>query len=165
MRIRLQKGGQVIGSPGQVSDDSCTSTETCQGEWEQGLTRNPGTFHQVKQQIKEHFDQAADHFTAAVLARVTQGPQMKDHVRRVGQEAAVGCEPRNVGPVAILAGLAPDVTLNLPQTVSPVLVTQMSSRHNLELHPCAFLSRQLPHRPRVVESGLTGKPGLIDHGE
>jgi hypothetical protein len=112
MRIRLQKGGPVIGSPGQVIGDFCTATETCQGEWEQRLTQNPAAFRQVEQEIKEHFDQGADHFTAAVLARVTHGPEMEDHVRRVRQEAVVGLRApeRRSRQVRLLSGLVLFVT-------------------------------------------------------
>jgi hypothetical protein len=46
--------------------------------------------------IKRHFDQSANQFTAAVLACVTQGPEMEHHVLQVQQEATRWREPKAV---------------------------------------------------------------------
>ncbi len=90
MRVCLQKGGPEIGSPATIMDELRAATEVCQEGWEQRLRQNPGAFHRVEREIKRHFDRGADQFTAAVLARVTQGPETEHHVRQVRQEAAVG---------------------------------------------------------------------------
>ncbi len=44
MRIRLVKGGPVIGSPSHVMNDFSSATEARQAEWEQRLTKNPAAF-------------------------------------------------------------------------------------------------------------------------
>ena len=61
MRIRLQKGGPVIGSPSQVMNDFSSATEARQAEWEQRLTESPAAFRGIEQEIKQHFDRGADH--------------------------------------------------------------------------------------------------------
>jgi len=112
MEVRLQKAGPVIGSPAAIMDQFRTATEVCQAAWEQRLRQNPGTFRRVEREIKRHFDQGADQFTAAVLARVTQGPEMEEHVRQVRQEAAVGLRSpqRRSRRVRLLSGLVLLVT-------------------------------------------------------
>jgi hypothetical protein len=112
MKIRLEKGGPVIGSPSTIMDDFRAATEACQAEWEQRLRENPGVFRRVERDIKRHFNQGADHFTAAVLARVTQGPEMEHHVRQVREEAAVGLRSpqRRSRRVRLLSGLVLFVT-------------------------------------------------------
>ena len=112
MKIRLQKGGAVIGSPRRVLDDFRSATEDRKGEWEQRLRQNPAAFRRVEREIKRHFDQGADHLMAAVLARVTQGPEMEDHVRQVRQEAAVGLRSpqRRSRRIRLLSGLVLFVT-------------------------------------------------------
>ena len=112
MKIRLQEGGPVIGSPQRVLDDFSSATEARQAEWEQRLTQNPAAFRQIEVEIKRHFDQGADHLVAAVLARVTQGAEMEQHVRRLRQEAAVGLRApqRRSRRVRLLSGLVLFVT-------------------------------------------------------
>jgi hypothetical protein len=113
MRIRLQKGGPVIGSPSRVMNDFSSATEARQAEWEQRLTKEPAAFRRIELEIKQHFDQGADHLTAALLARVTQGPEMEHHVRQVRQAAAVGLRApqRRSRQVRLLSGLVLFVTI------------------------------------------------------
>jgi len=112
MEVRLEKEGPVIGSPATIMDDLRAATEVCQAAWEEELRQNPGAFRRVEREIKRHFDQGADQFTGAVLARVTQGPEMKHHVRQVREEAAVGLRSpqRRSRQVRLLSGLVLFVT-------------------------------------------------------
>ena len=112
MKVCLQKGGPEIGSPATIMDELRAATEVCQAGWEQRLRQDPGAFRRVEREIKRHFDRGADQFTAAVLARVTQGPEMEHHVRQVRQEAAVGLRSpqRRSRRVRLLSGLVLFVT-------------------------------------------------------
>jgi hypothetical protein len=102
----------MIGSPQRVMNDFSSATEARQAEWEQRLTQNPAAFRQIEGEIKRHFDDGADHLTAAVLARVTQGPAMDEHVRQVRQAAAVELRAPQRRPrrVRLLSGLVLLVT-------------------------------------------------------
>jgi len=41
MKIRLEKGGPVVGSPSRIRDDFTSVTEARQADWERRLTQNP----------------------------------------------------------------------------------------------------------------------------
>src|SRR5437867_10736616 len=87
MEIRWQKTGPVVGSPTQTLNNFSSETHACQAEWERRVTQDPAAFHDVQLDIQRHYNQGADHLTAAIMARVTQRPEMQAHVQRVRQNA------------------------------------------------------------------------------
>jgi hypothetical protein len=112
MEIRLQKNGPTIGSPSRTLNDFCAATFSRQADWQQRLTERPAEFREVEQEIKEHYDRGADLLAAAVLARVTHGPDMEHHVQQVREQAALPLRApqRRPSRVRLLSGLVLWVT-------------------------------------------------------
>ena len=107
MEIRWQKNGPVIGSPMQTLNSFSSDIHARQASWEERLVQDPAVFHDVQLDIQRHFNQAADRLAAAILARVTQRPEMKAHVQRVRQQAVVPLQTPESRPLKLrlLSGL------------------------------------------------------------
>ena len=107
MEIRWQKNGPVIGSPVQTLNSFCSDIPARQASWEERVVQDPAVFHDVQLDIQRHFNQAADRLAAAILARVTQRPEMKAHVQRVRQQAVVPLQTPESRPLKLrlLSGL------------------------------------------------------------
>jgi hypothetical protein len=107
MEIRWQKNGPVIGSPMQTLNSFCSDIHARQASWEERVVQDPAVFHDVQLDIQRHFNQGADRLAAAILARVTQRPEMKAHVQRVRQHAVVPLQTPERRPLKLrlLSGL------------------------------------------------------------
>jgi hypothetical protein len=104
MDVRLQKDGPSIGSPEQTLRSFASDTQARQDHWEQRLIQDPGGFGEVQLEIGRHFDQGAELVMASLLARVTQRPEMKNHVRRVRQESVVPLRAPESRPLKLRVG-------------------------------------------------------------
>ncbi len=107
MEIRWQKDGPVIGSPTHTLNSFPADLHARQAHWEECLVQDPALFHEVQLDIQRQFNQGADRLAAAILARVTQRPEMKAHVQRVRQNAVVPVQTPERRPLKLrlLSGL------------------------------------------------------------
>jgi len=107
MEIRWQKNGPVIGSPRQTVNNFSSDIQARQARWEERLVEDPAVFHEVQLDIQRHFNHGADCLAAALLARVTQRPEMESHVQRVRQNAVVPVQAPERRPLKLrlLSGL------------------------------------------------------------
>ena len=151
MQIRTEsKNNPVVSSPAIAIQQFQQDTIGQSDQWAQQLEDNPDDFADIEQRIDSHYRQAAGQLVASLLAQVTSGSRMDEHVENVRSNAAlplrspqpctrkirllcglvlgvttVYCAPRRTkatDPDEQLAGLYPELAaLGLGKGCSPAL--------------------------------------------
>ena len=90
MQIRTEsKNNPVVSSPAIVIQQFQQDMIGQSGQWAQQLEDNPDDFADIEQRIDTHYRQAAGQLVASLLAQVTSGSQMDEHVENVRNNAAL----------------------------------------------------------------------------
>ncbi len=83
-----------IGSKDGPSPSVANTAEQCKTEiesnvdqWVQTLVDDPQRFGDLEHEIHLRFGKMADHTIAAVLARASEGPRMREHEKKLGFSA------------------------------------------------------------------------------
>ena len=108
MEIRVEsRNQQTIDVPQVIIDQFQHDTIIQAGLWAHELQNNPDQLADLEQQIDRHYRQGAGYLTAAVLAQITEHPQMEQHVQEIRNNAALPLrspQPRTL-KVRLLCGL------------------------------------------------------------
>jgi hypothetical protein len=108
MQIRTESQSHpLVSSPAVTIDRFGQDTLACTDDWAQRLQDNPDAFAEVEQEIDAHYRQGGGQLVASLLAEISQGPQMDEHVQQVRKDAAIPLrapEPRTLR-VRLLCGL------------------------------------------------------------
>jgi len=101
------KNASVVPSPNTVIEFFEQETQARQKEWEQQLQDTPDAFVDIEQQIDQHYRRGAGQLVASLLAEVTNGPQMEEHIGHVRNHAATPLKApeRRTLKVRLLCGL------------------------------------------------------------
>ena len=151
MQIRTEsKDNALVSSPATTIEQFQRDTVAQANQWAEQLGDNPDDFADIEQRIDTHYRQAAGQLVASLLAQVTCGSQMDEHVENARNNAVlplrspqpctrkirllcglvlwvttVYCAPRrtqNTDPDEQLAGLYPELAaLGLGKGCSPAL--------------------------------------------
>jgi hypothetical protein len=113
MQVRTDsKNGAAVASPSDTIEAFGGQTQSCIEQWIQQLQNDPDGFVDMEQQIDQHYRQGGGQLVASLLAKVTEDPQMDDHVQQVRQDAAIPLrspQPRTL-KMRLLCGLVLWVT-------------------------------------------------------
>jgi hypothetical protein len=90
MQIRTEsKNNSVVSSPAIVIQQFQHDMIEQSDQWAQQLEDNPDDFADIEQRIDTHYRQAAGQLVASLLAQVTSGSRMDEHVENVRDNAAL----------------------------------------------------------------------------
>jgi hypothetical protein len=90
MQIRTEsKDNPQVSSPATTIQQFQQDTVVQSNQWAQQLEDNPDDFADIEQRIDTHYRQAAGELVASLLAQVTSGSQMDEHVDIVRNNAAL----------------------------------------------------------------------------
>ena len=90
MQIRTEsQDNPRVSSPAITIQQFQQNTVVQLDQWARQLEENPDDFADVEQRIDIHYRQAAGQLVASLLAQVTSGSRMDEHVRNVLNNAAV----------------------------------------------------------------------------
>lgn len=108
MQVRMDsKNGTPVASPSDTVSRFQVQTQSCVEQWIQQLQNDPDRLADIEQQIDQHYRQGGGQLVASILAKVTEGAQMDEHVQQVRRNAAIPLrapQPRNL-KVRLLCGL------------------------------------------------------------
>ena len=108
MQVRMEsKNGTLVASPSDTVEAFQARTQSRVEEWIQQLQDDPDHFADIEQQIDQHYRRGGGELVASLLTRVTEDPQMEEHVQQVRQDAVVplrASRPRTL-KVRLLCGL------------------------------------------------------------
>lgn len=108
MQIRTESQSHpLVSSPAVTIDHFEQETLARTDDWAQRLQDNPDAFAEVEQEIDAHYRQGGGQLVASLLAKVSEDPQVDEHVQQVRQDAALPLrspEPRNL-KIRLLCGL------------------------------------------------------------
>ena len=90
MQIRTEsKNNPVVSSPAIVIQQFQQDMIGQSDQWAQQLEDNPDDFADIEQRIDTHYRHAAGQLVASLLAQVTSGSRMDEHVENVRNNAAL----------------------------------------------------------------------------
>jgi hypothetical protein len=108
MQVRTDsKNGAMVASPPDTIEAFQAQTQSCVEQWIQQLRDDPDRFADIEQEIDQHYRQGGGQLVASLLAKVSEDPQIDEHVQQVRQDAAIPLrapEPRSL-KVRLLCGL------------------------------------------------------------
>ena len=82
MQVRTDsKNGAPVASPSDTIKAFQAHTQSRVEQWIQQLRDDPDCFADVEQQIDQHYRQGGGQLVASLLTRVTEDPQMDEHVQ------------------------------------------------------------------------------------
>lgn len=108
MQVRTDaKNGPSVASPGDTVEGFQVKTQDRIDQWAEQLQDNPDCFADIEQQIDQHYRLGGGELIASLLAKVTENPQMDEHVQQVRQDAAITLRASQPRPLKIrlLCGL------------------------------------------------------------
>jgi len=113
MQVRTDsKNGATVASPSETVETFQSQTQSRIEQWLHQLQDDPDRFVHIEQQIDQHYRQGGGQLVASLLAKVTENPQMEEHVQQVRQDAAIPLRAPQSRPlkVRLLCGLVLWVT-------------------------------------------------------
>ena len=108
MQVRTDaKNGPSVASPGDTVEGFQVETQDRIDQWAQQLQDKPDCFADTEQQIDQHYRRGGGELVASLLAKVTEDPQMDEHVQQVRRDAAIALRAPQPRPlkVRLLCGL------------------------------------------------------------
>jgi len=113
MEVRTDsKDGATVASPSETIETFQSQTQSRIEQWTHELQNDPDRFVDIEQQIDQHYRQGGGELVASLLAKVTEYPQMVEHVQQVRQDAAIPLRAPQPRPlkVRLLCGVVLWVT-------------------------------------------------------
>ncbi len=109
---RDSKNGTPVASPSEVMEMFRSQTQSGILQWSEQLQKTPDRFADIEQQIDQHFRQGGGQLVASLLAKVTEEPQMDEHVEQLRRNAAIPLRAPQDRPLTLqlLCGLVVWVT-------------------------------------------------------
>ena len=108
MQVRTDsKNGAPVASPTDSIEAFQAHTQSRVEQWIQQLQDDPDRFADIEQQIDQHYRRGGGQLVASLLTRVTEDPQMEEHVQQVRRDAVIPLRaprPRTL-KVRLLCGL------------------------------------------------------------
>jgi hypothetical protein len=108
MQVRTDaRNGPSVASPSDTVEGFQLETQDRIDQWARQLQDNPDCFADTEQQIDQHYRRGGGELVASLLAKVTEDPQMDEHVQQVRQDAAIALRASQPRPlkVRLLCGL------------------------------------------------------------
>jgi hypothetical protein len=90
MQVRTDsKNGATVASPSETVETFQAQTQSRIEQWTDRLQGDPDRFVDIEQEIDQHYRQGGGQLVASLLAKVTENPEMDEHLRQVRQDAAI----------------------------------------------------------------------------
>ena len=108
MQVRTDsKNGATVASPSETVETFQSQTQSRIEQWTDRLQDDLDRFVDIEQEIDQHYRQGGGQLVASLLAKVTENPEMDEHIQKVRQDAAIPLRAPQSRPlkVRLLCGL------------------------------------------------------------